>query len=414
MSYTTAKQYLKIEHTDFFDILRTTLGSSFLRNNITIIIPDKSTLKNIETLIKKKDYSEATKMVKLHIIKYLYDNPADFKATTIIENYLCQRLIVKDVKGDEVIVDNGKLKKDTKYVPDRTEGPCQRPNKTAIWILSGELKVNTEQVEEKPKPKKGGDEKARQEEETFEIERDRLLETFNTTSNTNYDPALATLIPIIIVLKDDYLVLYETYCTFSTGSPYIDICIIFNTPQLFPYSILCKVLRKSRNIKDIDVSIDHYFTLITGCANVQAKRLELREAINNYKSRGIIPSGIIILKFIEEQLYNLKTKNEIFGVQSVFSEYIFNCISKLNLGHLLECLTLLKRIALNRPILKSKLLNYVRELYVKYYNSKMMLEAFVNIVDIHDKIKHSVMFVYEFVLIDVTKEEIHKCLMNLR
>jgi len=164
------KGYLKGHHPAVYEILEDLGMSSSLRpkrgqKGFTFLLPDAKYTKKIRSTLDGKSPEDAANMIFSLCIPLLLQTPEDWeKMKDDIPNLLDKKIVVKEIKSGKVVIDNGTLTLDTKFVPFSRMGNAERGN-MAVWNLSGEV-----EYEKAPKTtkkyvygipvKKGGNEKS--------------------------------------------------------------------------------------------------------------------------------------------------------------------------------------------------------------------------------------------------------------
>lgn len=137
--------YLKAQHPKVHELIKT-LGMQRMLyphrgSAVTFLLPDK---KYTDELLAKAHGDKPQDAIKaityLILVDNLYRTPADFeKNKGNIANRARHTLVVKSTSGSKVEVESGTLVYDSKYVPIKSDFP----DNTAVWLLTGTVKLDT-------------------------------------------------------------------------------------------------------------------------------------------------------------------------------------------------------------------------------------------------------------------------------
>jgi hypothetical protein len=292
--------------------------------NITVIIPDKKTIKKLEDLDSKNDYKDAADIIRSYIIFGLFDTAEDFQKPPTIRNIRSRRLMIKSVKPPVVEVENGTLTKAKDYEPDRTEGPGSRPNMTAVWVIDGEINIDTEVLlEEKRKSKRGGffDNPDTRDYKNY---KSALIKQVLNTFDRRHTIIVTVLVRIIKYFEEHATALYDTAQFFMTGIPEVDLMLILYCEELFPTTQLVKAYIECGRFLEYDSNPWKAYMAIHNVNNATTeKRHMVANAISkltdNVKTYELIDS-------IEKLYEELQETNSWDGITGVMPDAVYNIV----------------------------------------------------------------------------------------
>ena len=235
-SHTHLIEYIKLKYPVLYKILKQLVFLKYIDNNRTIIIPVKAELEKIQKLIDKEEYSAATQLIKPYIIMGSYPNGDAFTENKA-KNMCGNTLIIKSKKAKEVEVTSGTMKVASDYFPSVSSDPasCEFTNRSCVWIMeTGTIPYNTPVFEEVKIKQKGSDEPP-----VTIISRDALHDFIKSNcSRSHFVVTEFTRILYVLANNPEYRYYYILFRCLYTGDIISDIFILFNTPGLFPPSIM--------------------------------------------------------------------------------------------------------------------------------------------------------------------------------
>jgi hypothetical protein len=257
--------YLELNHPKVYELLNHLVlqGNLTPRRGgaITFLVPNADYLKKVEKVLESDDPEGAVDMILCLILTDLFQKPEDFaEKKDDIATLLGTRLLVKSVTPSKVIIEDGEISLDTKFVPFSRHGPAKRGN-MAVWnLIKGSVKYEgVPKANPKPlkgakmggrgRPVRGGSEDAKQ------ILRDkvRIIEQaqLNTVRSGQVSSngkvichlmnAVSAILRVISDPKNGFVDEYRTAKCVLTMHPEIDLYLLTN-PLIFDPVRICKAL----------------------------------------------------------------------------------------------------------------------------------------------------------------------------
>lgn len=138
--FPTIIEYLQKNYEDVYDLFMDLGISGSLKPRrgvpgITFLVPDKKYILEIKKILESDDPEPATDMMFSLIIPDLIQSTEDWKKGEV-GNLLSKKIVVTDIKKDKVLIKDGTVTLDKKFVPFERSGKAKRGN-MAVWNLAG-------------------------------------------------------------------------------------------------------------------------------------------------------------------------------------------------------------------------------------------------------------------------------------
>lgn len=262
--------YLEIHHEDVYKLFDDLAMHGALTpkrgGSITFLLPDKKYTAKIRKEIESDEPEKATDILSSLILLDLFESPEDFIAKKDdIPNLYGHRLIVKSATKDSVVVENGTLTIDKKFKPFERQGKSPR-NNVAVWLLDGEVKVDTPETTHKYSNLKNNPRKIRGSDEKYELNEIFLFTckhevlTIGNAVEGKFSAMLVVVSQIIYHINkgrdSNYILEYEAARSVLTRNAVIDFFLLFKTPKLFNPSKILECVKQP--VVDAKTTIDVY------------------------------------------------------------------------------------------------------------------------------------------------------------
>lgn len=248
-------------------------------DGITLLLPDKKLIAELQKLIKGDDIEKATDIVQSLILLDVFHKADDFVKKPIIT--YCRHKLKASVKGNKVELPGGTATKDESFKPFERSGAMKRGN-LAVWDFDGVIDLKGA---EKSEPKRRGKETIQKEEEEEvkgsgetlngwlkqieDAEKQVAPKNYTDDNEERYSPKLKAIIHVLKYFSEKKTCGSGCLCCAKyilIGNPVVDYELLFYNRKIFTDKVLEDAL-KSMNFGDItsQAKISDYISILTAC-----------------------------------------------------------------------------------------------------------------------------------------------------